>query len=179
MFGRRAPILPRGGVSIAGMSRNVHATARSALALKDLLATKGRARMEKRVDPANREFLEELALHLGLGPEAAREMQFTGRFTGPGGYVARLRRREDQRWCVLPEIGLELRRDTTTSRSPEDWFSAQAGLLRDFGWVLGVDEGGQLRIAFSRWLAEPVDVALVLDVGFVIAAALSDVLRTH
>lgn len=110
------------------------------------------------------EFLSQLAAHLGMQPCEAASLASPRLFTSPAGQTCRLHLHHGEA-AVRPEALLPMSAADVADARSRQLMLAQAAVLTEFGWQLGVSLEGLLQLSCLFWIDRPDDAATAFELA--------------
>jgi hypothetical protein len=115
-------------------------------------------------------FTTELSLLLGIDDSGSGAFFAPDGIVTPGGFCARLIRREGDPFAVRADLFLPVAAAELAGDEVVRLLAIQAVLLEVHGWYLGLSEEGMLRLAMTGWTGSASEICRCLDAGSVIGA---------
>jgi hypothetical protein len=114
--------------------------------------------------PAQADFMSQLALQLGMGPDDGPSLVAPRLFTGPAGLACRVHLQEGEP-AVRPEALLPMAAQELAGHEVQRLLSVQSLVLSELGWYLTTSPEGLLQLNSLSWFNDPVDAATALDLA--------------
>lgn len=125
-------------------------------------------------DPQILDFMTGIAVQLGFPAAAGSKLAALNVFHGPADLPCRLHAtRFDKRVYVRPEVLLPLAADDLRADEFRRLLAAQAALLGQMGWLLGVSPEGLLQMTSLAWYDDADELLDALDQVHEVAPAIA------